>query len=79
MLDQQLSRAFDGAHARYIEFRSLWSSELVCTKKYMQALDSLKFFANVSKALFCQTFYRQSFLLYGNYVYYTESDLILVS
>ena len=32
----------------YIEFYSLRSSELSCIK-YRQALDSLKFFANVSK------------------------------
>ena len=73
VLDQQLSRALDGEHARYIEFCSLRSSELSSTKIQGSLGFAKKNFTYVSKTLICQTFLLPKFfLLYSTGVYMNE-------
>ena len=52
----------DEVHTQYLEFRSLRSSELSCTKNTGKPWIHQSFFANVSKSLFRQTFLPPKFL-----------------
>ena len=52
----------DEVHTRYLEFRSLRSSELSCTKDTGKSWIHQRFFANVSKSLLRQTFLPPKFI-----------------
>ena len=58
-------------HDRYLEFRSLWSSELLCTKNAGKLWIRLSFLANVSQSLFRQVFNAKvSYYVYGSLIHY---------